>query len=139
MSKKSDLAYILVNILCLAFLILDIELENYFGLLAADYQAYVYPQVMTRLAGPFVLCLLITYRQSAHQSAAVSSRIFVDICSVMIFLVYIHFFYIIRFSTGITAELFVILCLFLGPALYEIGMTITKKIRIRIRSWALLH
>ncbi len=74
MKKKPDIVYIIVNVLCLALLIADIELKNYFSHLNLSYTHYLYPSIMINLAGPMIVCLLIVYRQSRHQKASLSTK-----------------------------------------------------------------
>lgn len=119
MKKKPDIVYILVNLLCLALLIADIELKNYFTVLYTAYQAYLYPLIMTNLAGPFIVCLLIVYRQSHHQRAALRTKIIVDSCSATIFVLYNFYLFRYRFIPAFSPESLILLCLFVVPAVYN--------------------
>lgn len=128
MKKKPDIIYIIVNVLCLVLLIADIEFKNYFNLMNQSFEYYRYPLVMTNLAGPLIVCLLIAFRQSHHQKASLSNKIIVDSCSAIVFLVFN--FFIFRFSLidAIPPESLVFLCLLIVPAVYNIY----KKIQARL-------
>lgn len=117
MKNKSDIIYIIVNILCLALLIIDIELKNYFSVLDMRYDVYSYAFIMTNLAGPFIVCLLILFRQSHHQRASISTRIIIDSCSAIIFLMFN--FFIFRMPS-IPPESLIFLFLLIVPAIYNI-------------------
>jgi hypothetical protein len=120
MKKKSDISYIIVNILCLVLLIVNIEFKDYFRHLYVNYHAYLYPLVMTNLAGPLIVCLLVVYRQTHHQKASLSTKIVIDSCSGVVFLAFN--FYELRFDllTKLPPESFILLCLFIIPAIYNI-------------------
>jgi hypothetical protein len=120
MKKKPDFIYIVVNFLCLALLIADIEFKNYFAALQASYPAYLYPYLMTNLAGPLIVCLLIVYRQSHHQKAALRTKIIIDSCSAVIFILYNFFLFHYRFLPSFSPESLILLCLFVVPAAYNI-------------------
>jgi hypothetical protein len=125
MKKKSDSAYIFVNILCLVLLIVDIEFRDYFTHLTLSYHEYIYPLIMTNVAGPLIICLLIVFRQSHHQKASFTTNIIVDSCSAISYLVFDFFLFRFRLTPAPLPETFVILCLFIGPAIY----TVYEKIR----------
>lgn len=120
MKRKPDIIYIIVNILCLAFLIVDIELKNYFTLLNASYLVYI-----TNIGGPLIVCLLIVYRQSHHQKAALSTKIVIDSCSAVIFLVYNVLLF--RHLPAFPPESVILLCLFVVPAAYNIYKKLHSK------------
>jgi len=127
MKKKPDIVYILVNFLCLALLIADIELKNYFTALHMSYQAYLYPLIMTNLAGPFIVCLLIVYRQSHHQKAALRTKIIIDSCSAVIFVLYNFYLFHYRYIPAFSPESLVLLCLFVVPTIYNIYKKLNTK------------
>lgn len=131
MKKKPDIIYILVNVLCLAMLIFDIELKNYFTALQMSYDYYFYPLIMANLAGPFIVCLLIVFRQSHHQRAMVSTKIVTDLCSAVVFIVYNFFLFRYRFMPEVQPESLILLCLFIVPAAYNIYKKFQAKINDR--------
>ena len=100
-------------------LIADIELKNYFTALHAAYQAYLYPLIMTNLAGAFIVFLLIVYRQSHHQKAALRTKIIVDSCSALIFILYNFHLLRYRLVPAFSPETLILLCLFVVPAVYN--------------------
>lgn len=130
MKKKPEIIYIALNILCLALLIADIELKNYFSLLGESYDVYLYPMIMTNLAGPFIVCLLIFSRQSHHLKASITTKIIVDSCSAVVFLIYNFFVFNYRLMPSLPPEALILLCLFIVPAVYNIY----KKIQARVNS-----
>lgn len=127
MKKKPDIVYIVVNILCLALLIADIELKNYFTSLNSSYPIYSYPLIMTNLAGPLIVCLLIFYRQSHHQKAALRTKTVVDSCAAIIFILYNFFLFRNRFIPSLSPESLILLCLFIVPAIYNIYKKLQTK------------
>jgi hypothetical protein len=127
MKRKPDIIYIIVNILCLALLITDIELRNYFAALNASYDTYTYPFIMTNLAGPLIVCLLIVFRQSHHQKASISTKIIIDSCLAVIFLLYNYLLFRSKFLPMLAPESLILLFLFIVPA----GYNIVKKLRSR--------
>jgi hypothetical protein len=127
MKKKQDIIYIIVNILCLALLIVDIEFKNYFNLLYQSYAFYIYPVIMTSLTAPLIICLLIVFRQSHHQKASLSTKIVIDSCSAIIFLIYNFFLFHNRLLLSIPPESLVLLCLFIVPTVYNIYLKIQAK------------
>lgn len=124
--KKTDVIYILVNILCLAFLIADIEFKNYFSNLSAAYQSYTYFLILSNLAGPLIVCLLILFGQAYHQKVSLPLGIAVNTCSAVIFLLYNYLLLHFRIPE-LAPESLVILCLFIGTAIYNIYSTIQLK------------
>ncbi len=131
MKKKPDIVYIIVNVLCLALLIADIELKNYFSLLYKSYAYYFYPLIMTNIAGPLIVCLLIIFRQSHHRRALISTKIVTDLCSAAVFITYNFFLFRKRFILEIPPESIIFLCLFIVPAAYNIYKRIQTKINVR--------
>lgn len=127
MKKKPDIVYIIINILCLALLIADIELKNYFSLSGVHYDVYHYPFVMTNLAGPFIVCLLILFRQSHHLKASILTKIVVDSSSAVVFLMYNFFIFNYRLMPSFPPESYILLCLFIVPAVYNIYKRIQSK------------
>lgn len=131
MKKKHDIIYIIINIFCLALLIVDIELKNYFSLLGMSYDIYHYPLIMANLAGPFIVCLLILFRQSHHLRASVSTKIVADSSSAVVFLMYNFFIFNYRLMPSIPPESLILLCLFIVPAVYNIYKKIQTKANAR--------
>lgn len=124
MNKKSDIIYIVINIICLALLITVIELKNYFSLLDMRHDIYTYPLIMANLAGPFIVCLLILFRQSHHQRASISTKIVIDSSSAIVFVMF--YVFILRIPT-FPPESIIMLCLFVVPAAYNIYKKIKTK------------
>lgn len=135
MKKKPDIVYIIVNILCLTLLIAVIELKNYFTLLNSKYDYYLYPAIMTNLAAPFIVCLLIVFRQSHHRTASLSTKIVIDSCSAVIFLIYNFFLFRFRILSMLAPESLILLCLFIVPAVYNVVIKIKAKARLKWYAW----
>ena len=127
MKKKSDIVYIMVNILCLALLISDIEFRDYFSQLSVSYHSYIYPLIMTNLACPLIICLLIVFRQARHHTASDTTNIIIDTGSAVGFLVYSYFLLRYRLDSTLLPESFVIVCLFIVPAIFNIYKIIKAK------------
>lgn len=131
MKKKADIIYIIMTVLCLALLIGIIELKPYFAQLQMSYGFYFYPLIMTNLAGPFIVCLMIVFRQSHHQRAMASTKIVTDLCSAVVFIIYNFFLFRYRFMPEVQPESLILLCLFIVPAVYNIYQKFHSKISNR--------
>ncbi len=128
MKKKPDIIYIAVSILCIVSLIVDIELKNYFTELYSKYPNYLYPLVMTNLAGPLIVCLMIVYRQSHYQKAAAKTKALIDSSSAIVLILYNYFLFRYRLLPAFSPESLILLCLFVVPAVYNIYKLLEAKI-----------
>ncbi len=131
MIRKPDIVYIIVNILCLALLIADIELKIYFAASIAGYDFYAYPCILMNLAGSLVVCLLIVFRQSHHQKASLSTKIVIDSCSAVVFLLYQFLLFRFSFLPMLAPESLILLGLFIIPAAYNIFKKIQSKTHVK--------
>ncbi|NLA87202.1 MAG: hypothetical protein GX847_07980 [Clostridiales bacterium] len=127
MKKKPDIIYITVSILCLVSMIADIELKYYFTELYMKYPIYLYPLTMTNLAGPLIVCLMIVYRQSHYQKAAVKTKILVDSSSAIVLVLYNYLLFRYRLLPAFSPESLILICLFVVPAVYNIYKLLESK------------